>query len=141
MSHFFQLKCFCLLFKVSQLSDSFLLHVFDHIHIDNTRLVPIKAILLCEFFPSIFILATPVWMRWWSGGEQGGAQTSQKNLGWLPILETSLGRPSQHPLHHHFPARRCPCPSPRLQREEGDVSVGGAQGRGRRSGRRSRPPI
>ena len=78
MSHFFQLTCFCLLFKVSQLSDSFLFHVFDHIHIHNTKLVPIKAILLCEFFPSIFILATPVWMRWWSGGEQGGVQTSQK---------------------------------------------------------------
>ena len=61
--------------------------------------------------------------------------------GWLPIQEASLGRSSQHLLHHDFPARRCPCPSPRLQREEGDLSVGGAQGRGRRSGRRSRPPI
>ena len=37
MLHFFQLTCFCLLFKVSQLSDSFLFHVFDHINIHNTR--------------------------------------------------------------------------------------------------------
>ena len=39
------------------------------------RLVSIKAILLCEFFSSIFILATQCGC---AGGEQGGAQTSKK---------------------------------------------------------------
>ena len=42
------------------------------------RLVPIQAILLCNDFSSILIIAQQCGS---AGGEQGGAQTSQKNLG------------------------------------------------------------
>ena len=48
---------------------------------------------------------------WWGERETESPAAPRTTQVGLTIQEASLGRPSQHLLHQHFPAWRCPCPS------------------------------